>query len=846
MIEHRNVVNLWQGLEHVYRQSIACQRIALNASFNFDASVQQFVRLLSGCTIFVVPQTSRWDASTLLSFIDDNQIDGIDCTPSQLKSWVSAGLLRSNRCKLRMVLVGGEAIDAELWSGMAQCSEIDFYNVYGPTECTVDATVARLKYDTAGPHIGRPMENRRVYILDRYRQPVPIGVAGEIYIGGAGVARGYLNRPELTAERFLADPFSADPQARLYKTGDLGRWRSDGTIEYLGRNDHQVKLRGFRIELGEIEAQLVGHAQVKEAVVLAREDVPGEKRLVAYVVPSGEQAVRTTSANPSVDELVQQWKALYDNAYASGAGTGSPNFTGWNSSYTGLPIPEEQMREWLECTVARIRALGPQRVLEIGCGVGLLVEQLAPDCTVYHGTDFSAVAIRELRQWLASQKHLEHVEVSQREATDFTGIAAGSFDTIILNSVAQHFPDIGYFMLVVQQALDRISHSGQIFIGDVRNGELLELFHSSVQLAKAGPEVSIEQLRMRTRRAVEQEKQLVISPEFFRLLPGRFPRISKVDMQLKRGRSQNELTAYRYDVVVHVEKPCSAEQPGIERRYEGPQSMEQVELELQGKRPAVLHLSRIANRRLAHGNELLQVLGTRDTRQRVGQLREALTKVCSGGEDPETFWSVGERYGYAVRTSWSRDSRQGEFDVQFIDPAREMRADRIEQNYVTSGMPEIAWNQYANDPIALKLREQLVSRLRERLKSRLPEYMVPSAFVILESLPLTPSGKLDRRALPTPELGAYASQEYEAPQGEIEEALAGIWQELLRVERVGRQDNFFELGGHSLLATRVITRISHVLDVDLPLRVMFEKPTIVALSNCVLQEIAAELSMEAP
>lgn len=295
MIDHRSVVNLWHGLEHIYRRSADCQRVALNASFNFDASVQQLVQLLSGRTIFVVPEQSRVDASLLLKFMDENRIDGIDCTPSQLRSWISAGMLESKQRQPHIVLVGGEAIDEELWSSLSHCSGKDFYNVYGPTECTVDATIAHLERDTAEPHIGRPMENRSVYILDGRGRAVPIGVEGEIYVGGAGVARGYLNRPELTAERFLPDPFSADPQARVYRTGDLGRWRPDGSIEYLRRNDYQVKIRGFRIELGEIEMQLMRHAQVKEAVVTAREDVPGEKRLVAYVIVGGPTTAESVS-----------------------------------------------------------------------------------------------------------------------------------------------------------------------------------------------------------------------------------------------------------------------------------------------------------------------------------------------------------------------------------------------------------------------------------------------------------------------------------------------------------------------------------------------------------------------
>jgi acyl carrier protein len=214
-------------------------------------------------------------------------------------------------CTVGAFVIGGEALPprtVELWRSI--WPQVRLINEYGPTETVVGCCVYDIPPEWVAESsvpIGRPIANTQIYMLDAHRQPVPLGVAGEIYIGGAGVARGYLNRPELTAERFLSDPFSSDPRARMYKTGDMGRWRADGTIEYLGRNDHQVKIRGFRIELGEIETQLARHARLKEAVVLAREDVPGEKRLVAYVVSREPSNVEKT---PSVESLRAHLKAV--------------------------------------------------------------------------------------------------------------------------------------------------------------------------------------------------------------------------------------------------------------------------------------------------------------------------------------------------------------------------------------------------------------------------------------------------------------------------------------------------------------------------------------------------------
>jgi amino acid adenylation domain-containing protein len=287
MVQQRSVLNLKTGLEQtVYAGQAACLRVGVNASLAFDASVKQVIQLLNGHTLYIMPERTRADGAEMLAYLKRHEVDALDCTPSQLRILLDAGLDES--CPLKLLLVGGEAISQALWTELAGHKQMAVYNVYGPTECTVDATVSRVSEGASIPQIGRPIANTQAYILDYVLRPVPTGVVGELYIGGDGVGRGYLGRPELTAERFVPSPFGAEPGARLYRTGDLARRLPDGKIEYLGRVDRQVKIRGFRIELGEIESMLRNHAGISEAVVVVKAGAGGDKRLVAYIVANSD------------------------------------------------------------------------------------------------------------------------------------------------------------------------------------------------------------------------------------------------------------------------------------------------------------------------------------------------------------------------------------------------------------------------------------------------------------------------------------------------------------------------------------------------------------------------------
>ncbi|MFB1482715.1 non-ribosomal peptide synthase/polyketide synthase [Corallococcus sp. RDP092CA] len=292
MVHHRAILNMHRAFLRVfYAGQPAGQRVTVNAPLYFDAVMERVVQLIDGHCLYVVPDALRTEPEAMLTWLEQHRIDSLDCTPAQLKPLLAAGMLERAWVP-PLVITGGDALDAESWRKLAATDRTRAFNGYGPTECTVGTTGVALQGTLrTEPFIGRPVANLTAYVLDARQRPVPIGMPGELCFAGESVTRGYLGRPDLTAERFMPDPFSAEPGARLYRTGDKGRWRPDGTLEFMGRLDFQVKLRGYRIELGEIEATLRAHPAVRDAVALVREDAPGNARLVAYVVADGDTDV---------------------------------------------------------------------------------------------------------------------------------------------------------------------------------------------------------------------------------------------------------------------------------------------------------------------------------------------------------------------------------------------------------------------------------------------------------------------------------------------------------------------------------------------------------------------------
>jgi amino acid adenylation domain-containing protein len=342
-ISHQALVNFLKAMEH--EPGIAEEdRLLSVTSLAFDiAGLELFLPLIVGAQVTIAPSDVGADGSRLASLMKECGATIMQATPATWRLLLEAGWEGSQHLK---ILCGGEAWTSELARALLpRCASL--WNMYGPTETTVWSSVARIEANQR-VLLGPPIDNTKFYVLDRYSQPVPIGVPGELYIGGDGVARGYLNRPELTRERFVADPFSNEPGARMYKTGDRVCHLPDGRLEFLCRLDHQVKIRGYRIELGEIESVLRLHSEVQDAVVVARDAGEGNARLIAYVTASGPEPVPVGGLR----NLLRQKLPTYMMPSALVPLDAFPLTPNGKVDRDALPLPDEMLRDAREAYVA--------------------------------------------------------------------------------------------------------------------------------------------------------------------------------------------------------------------------------------------------------------------------------------------------------------------------------------------------------------------------------------------------------------------------------------------------------------------------------------------------------------
>ncbi|HEX3528531.1 MAG TPA: amino acid adenylation domain-containing protein [Thermoanaerobaculia bacterium] len=840
MMQHRPVANLIGWVNRTFGVGPG-DRLLFVTALVFDLSVYDIFGILAaGGTVRIASEAETRDPEALARVLCREPVTFWDSAPAALGQVVpflpAAG---GDRSRLRLVFLSGDWIPLPLPGAMTGAfPRARVIALGGATEAAIwsnSYSVDILAPCWVSVPYGRPIANARYLVLDAELEPCPIGVPGDLWIGGGCLSAGYAGDPALTAAKYLPDPWG-EPGGRLYRTGDRARFLADGNLEFLGRLDHQVKIRGVRIELGEIEAALLAHPAVRDAVAVALEGDAGprgDKRLAAYVVPALDARESEEEEAPAVQ--VARWQEVYDAVYSQTDPSDSTlDLAGWISSYTGEPIPAAEMLSWVESTVDRIFSSGLQdgaRVLEIGCGTGMLLFRIAPRCSVYHATDLSAVSLGAIQGRLAARGLSQVVALEQRAADDWTGIAPGSFDAVIINSVTQHFPGAGYLRRVVEGAVQAVGPGGFVFVGDVRSLPLLRAFHASVQLAQAPAGLSRVQLDRRVRQRAAQEEELLVDPRFFTRLAAELPAVERAEIQLKRGRDRNEMTRFRFDAVLHLRSGLSA---STDTAWLDWTTLPRLREILAIDHPAVLGVRGIPDGRLQAERRVLEWLEGSAPPETAGALRSLLEEDPEEVE-PEDLWVLGSDLGYAVEL-------RSAAEVGFCDAL-----------FATIPPSPGGWEgvgeggqggEVTNDPLQGVLARKLVPRLRAWLAERLPEAMIPAAIIPLDALPLTANGKVDRQALPAPDsTRPDLEEDLVAPRTPAERRLAAIWSEVLGVERVGVHDNFFSLGGDSILSIQVIARAQQA-GLRLTPRQLFQHQTVAELAAAALEEEAPKEGAE--
>lgn len=790
-IEHRNLTNLTV----TQRASFGIQqgtRVLQFASLCFDASVSEIATTLSiGATLCLLPKGPPTLGAELAKLIEAQQIELVTLPPS-----VAMHLPIEPCHGLRTLVVAGEACSPQLASRWAPGRR--FINAYGPTECTVCATLGDCSQDDSVVTIGRPLGNVRVYILDADRQPVPIGVPGELYVAGAGVGRGYLDRPALTAERFVTVPIADLPPQYMYRTGDLVRWLSDGRIEFLGRIDQQVKIHGLRIELGEIESALSQDPQVAEAVVTAYESEPGDKELCAYLVPRTIAAANPVHTRrplllwPSIAEYF-----VYDDVI----------YYALSSDERRNQIYRKSLRR---CVVDKV-------VLEIGTGAEAVLARMCIEegARKVYAIEILEESYRKARQRIADLGLSDRIEVILGDAIHVT-----------LPEPAD---------VCVSEIVGAIGGSEAAAYIMNRARHLLS------KTARIVPERSVTRIAALTLpdSVLDAPAFTPIAAHYTRKIFNQVGRPFELRLCLRGVDRSQLLSNVGVFEDLDFRAPIALEQThstSLQIEQEGALSGFLVWLNLYTLDEDCID---ILDHEYSWIPIFLPVFGQNIHVPKGTQIDLQIARtLCENGRNPDYHLRGQVRFpdGRSLpidytATHFGTEQQAGMFRNPFYAKlfANGQIAERTEDTKDSHTATE-AESLYS-DP---QQQQELTSRLKAQLATRLPKHMIPTDFVYLSALPLAPTGKVDRRALPRPVRTASAQR----PSQELtplEQKLAALWTELLKLDSVRPSDHFFECGGHSLLAARLLVRIQDVLGVEVSLRALYESPTLAGLAQHILR-----------
>ncbi|HKW16634.1 MAG TPA: class I SAM-dependent methyltransferase [Terriglobales bacterium] len=469
------------------------------------------------------------------------------------------------------------------------------------------------------------------------------------------------------------------------------------------------------------------HPGVRDVAVARSEAAP-----ILFVVPEDCYLDRVLGRHDAEQRRLQAWRKTYDlmqlgkDAKSAAAGF---NIAGWRSSYTRQAIPDHEMREWVDASVGNILSLAPRDVLEVGCGSGLLLFPVAPRCRRYVGIDFSSVSLQRIREQMQSRSgDWSGVELLEQSAEDLTGFPEQSFDTVIINSVAQYFPSLRYCTRVLKNVIRLIKPGGHLFIGDCRSLPLLPMYAASLEVHDSKPEDEESEFAHRVQRRMEREEELVLSQAYFLSLANQVEGAS-VEVRPKRGTINNELTRYRFDVFFSVSGPADAQPVEWHEWYADKWTFAKLREQLLSEESHVLALSGIPNSRLHIDLEILATKGV------IAQFDNSRSQPEQGELDPQAIWNLAAEARYNARLSWNSSRRDGSFDAVFIP---EKMASHPIKWPVPSAKDTV---HFANWPGQAGILKRLGEELGGLLSKESPR------IVFVDSIPTYEDGTADEEAL---------------------------------------------------------------------------------------------------
>jgi amino acid adenylation domain-containing protein len=760
MVEHRSLVNQILWMQRTYPLELS-DAWAQKYSLAFDASLLEiFCPLIAGARVVLSGGEHAADPLSTLKVITANAVTVLDTTPSLLEAILEGPGLRHAR-SLRRIICGGEPMPSDLPRKLLDQLPVELINMYGPTECTINATSWSYRADYA-PHIvpiGRPCANTQVYILDTRGNPAPEGVPGEIYVAGDGLARGYLRRPELTAERFVKNPFVSQPGARMFRTGDFGRHLPDGEIEFLGRADGQVKVHGYRIETGEVQAVIASHETVRSAYVTTVESPAGGQTLAAYIVPKPGRP----EFWPSIGEYF-----AYDEL-----------------TYYAMTHDEARNRAY---RLAIERVVKSKTVVDIGTGSNAL---------------WARICVAE------GAKHVYAIEMLDAAYEQAARLISnlGLSDRITLlhgDSMSLRLPE-------------RVDVCVSELIGTIASSEgVLPILNDARRFLKPGG--TMIPYRCVTKIAATSLPQdLRERPRFSELTHHYAQRVFDIhggpfEVRLCLKNLSQHAIISNADVFESLD-------------FSGTEPAPQRDIHLTITRDGILDGFVLWINLYPSPDQVLDVI--------LGEYSwlPVFFPVFQPGLEVQRGDRVEAQAFTLDHVSRTPDYRITGRVINRTGAATPF--DYVSLHHGDTGNP--FYHELLSappEPESGSARDvNLAPALRAHVRQKLPEYMVPSAFVAIKALPLTPSGKIDLRRLPSPEYRRDEIAAFVSATTEIEHTIARAWQEVLGIARVGVHDNFFDLGGHSLMIVRLQNRLQQELNADISLTDLFQYPTVAALAS---------------